>query len=136
MLFSTFTAKPVTTDSLCCKAADQVVEEHPADAPAFTPVGVEEVAVTLGLEGGVIRNGRVGVAGRLVGAVEVSSVVFVQVVGRQIPSPTGPARLAATEPSDVHVTGGQVRAAGVNHHRDAGRLELSALSGHRGCVSD
>src|SRR5262249_33225720 len=67
-----------------------------------------------------------------VALMEVPGVVLVHIIRSEIRPAPEPAGLAALEIAVVHVHGGDVRILGVEDQRDAGRIELEAVSAREG----
>ena len=103
-----------------------VVVEDAAHAPGFLAVLQEEILVTPGLEHRVV--GRIdAVAGVFKGLVEVLGVFKEGVVGGEVGAAAEPPHRTCLEVAVVEVNGGDIGAAGVQHHRGAGGKPALAL---------
>ena len=96
-----------------------IVVENSADPPGLTPVLQEEILIAPGLEHLVqIRMHRI--TGRLMRAMEMTSVVEERVIGSEISTATEPPHRAGLEVAVVEMHSGDVGISGVQNHRGSG----------------
>ena len=103
----------------------EIIKEDAADAAGLLPVLQEEVAVAPGLHGRVVLGAE---GGQRIEAhlVEVPGILFLAVIGREVHAATEPPHVLLgrrggqrTEETHVHVHGGHVGIARVQHQRHA-----------------
>ena len=108
----------------------QIVEEDAADAARLAAMFEKEVLIAPALEARVMGANRL-----LADGVEVARVLFEPVVGREIHAAAEPPGIARREEAHVHVHGGTVGVARMQHERHAHRLERASgeLRARRAC---
>ena len=106
-----------------------VVEEDTTYASGFTAMRQVEVAVAPCLEAR-IEGWVIGVTDLSPGIVEMTRILVVEDVWRQIATATKPARLPSLDVAKVSVNGRDMGIAGVNDKRNARREEDISIARH------